>query len=197
MKNQSKYIVIYISDVNLITMKYYINTDKAEKMIAPPLHNPSPIFQCIAKVTSIRKIEKKGDMFSDLYVADLDVYQGEDVVEDEEGNREVVKFDESKISLIVNKVALKQFFSDNMIGKDIVIVGLGKKGAYHRYYTATLDEAINQGVVTPVEDEPKQVTHTPETTPKSPTQTTQTTFTPSSISEDLLRKVEEIKKKLR
>lgn len=118
------------------------------------------VVECLG---NIRHIEKKGEMRQDLDVIDCKVTAVETrevEVESVDGilkRREVRQYNNEAYSLVLTKTVLLNRFKklqeeQDLTGKRIVIVGLGKQDKnYYDYYIAMEEKARQDGVLPAVE----------------------------------------------
>lgn len=144
-------------------MKHYIiDMKRAEEFLSSNLHNPTENFKAIAIITSdIRTIAKREGMYSDLYVVDLNILDGNDTVEVITNNpdgtttikTEPVEFENTKLSLIINKTALLQGFNNlkekygSIKDRKVLIVAFNKRGNFIPFLVMDYNEAMSAGLI--------------------------------------------------
>jgi len=152
------------SNSNITLGPYRINKDKAvARSTVFNFLNPAEDFLGIVEcLGNIRHIEKRGEMKQDLDVIDCKIITGVETreVEEETPNgtwirNETIQYNNENVSLVLSKTVLLSKFKElqkeltDLIGKRIVIVGLGKVADknYFDYYIATEEKAIEDGVL--------------------------------------------------
>ena len=155
---------------NYITIgPYRINKERAMmKSNILDFLNPAEDFIGIVEcLSNIRHIEKRGEMKQDLDVIDVRIIAGSETrtVEEETPDNSIIirkeqkQYHDESYSLALTKTVLlskfKQLQSElqDLTGKKIVIVGLGKveDKNYYDYYIATEEKAKEDGVLQIVE----------------------------------------------
>ncbi|MEM1971380.1 MAG: hypothetical protein QXM92_02840 [Candidatus Anstonellales archaeon] len=153
------------SNNNIVVLgPYRINKDKAiTRSTVFDFLNPAEDFLGIVEcLSNIRHIEKRGEMKQDLDVIDCRIITGVETREVEEETPEgtwirnkTIQYNNENVSLVLSKTVLLSKFKElqkeltDLIGKRIVIVGLGKVADknYFDYYIATEEKAIEDGVL--------------------------------------------------
>lgn len=170
MSTQSKTLKNNSSSSNYITIgPYRINKERAmQKSNILDFLNPAEDFIGIVEcLSNIRHIEKRGEMKQDLDVIDVRIITAVETrtVEEEtlDGSiivrKEQKQYHDESYSLALTKTVLLSKFKQlqnelqDLTGKKIVIVGLGKAEDknYYDYYIATEEKAKEDGVLQIVE----------------------------------------------
>jgi hypothetical protein len=155
--------------ISLKTIKVDVDKALTARAVGYDFLNPSEDFIGIVEcISDIRHIAKRGEMKQDLDVVDIKVIEGIETREREESldmNRKVtvteqVHYENQYFSLVLTKAVLLSKFKalqeqyKTLVGKKIVIIGLGKAEGknYIDYYVDTYENAVKEGVIVVVEE---------------------------------------------
>jgi hypothetical protein len=150
--------------ISLKTIKVDVDKALTARTVGYDFLNPSEDFIGIVEcISDIRHIAKRGEMKQDLDVVDIKVIEAVETREREESldaNRKVtvteqVHYENQYFSLVLTKAVLLSKFKalqeqyKTLVGKKVVIVGLGKAEGknYIDYYVDTYENAVKEGIV--------------------------------------------------
>ena len=150
--------------ISLKTIKVDVDKALTARTVGYDFLNPSEDFIGIVEcISDIRHIAKRGEMKQDLDVVDIKVIEAVETREREESldaNRKVtvteqVHYENQYFSLVLTKAVLLSKFKalqeqyKTLVGKKVVIVGLGKAEGknYIDYYVDTYENAVKEGVI--------------------------------------------------
>jgi hypothetical protein len=150
--------------ISLKTIKVDVDKALTARTVGYDFLNPSEDFIGIVEcISDIRHIAKRGEMKQDLDVVDIKVIEAVETREREEEidmNRKVtvteqVHYENQYFSLVLTKAVLLSKFKalqeqyKTLVGKKVVIVGLGKAEGknYIDYYVDTYENAVKEGIV--------------------------------------------------
>jgi hypothetical protein len=150
--------------ISLKTIKVDVDKALTARTIGYDFLNPSEDFVGIVEcISDIRHIAKRGEMKQDLDVVDIKVIEAVETREREESldmNRKVTvteqaHYENQYFSLVLTKAVLLSKFKalqeqyKTLVGKKVVIVGLGKAEGknYIDYYVDTYENAVKEGIV--------------------------------------------------
>jgi hypothetical protein len=156
------------SNVVLKTVKVNLEKASTARAVGYDFLNPSEDFVGIVEcISDIRHIAKRGEMKQDLDVVDvliIDAIETREKEEEIDMNRTVtvaeqVHYENQHYSLVLTKAVLLSKFKSlqeqykTLVGKKVVIVGLGKAEGknYIDYYVDTYENAVKDGVITPIQ----------------------------------------------
>jgi hypothetical protein len=154
--------------ISLKTIKVDVDKALTARTVGYDFLNPSEDFVGIVEcISDIRHIAKRGEMKQDLDVVDIKVIEAVETREREEEidmNRKVtvteqVHYENQYFSLVLTKAVLLSKFKalqeqyKTLVGKKVVIVGLGKAEGknYIDYYVDTYENAVKEGVIVATE----------------------------------------------
>jgi hypothetical protein len=154
--------------ISLKTIKVDVDKALTARTVGYDFLNPSEDFIGVIEcISDIRHIAKRGEMKQDLDVVDVKIIEGIETREREESldmNRKVtvteqVHYENQYFSLVLTKAVLLSKFKalqeqyKTLVGKKVVIVGLGKAEGknYIDYYVDTYENAVKEGVIVVVE----------------------------------------------
>jgi hypothetical protein len=154
--------------ISLKTIKIDLDKALTARAVGYDFLNPSEDFIGIVEcISDIRHIAKRGEMKQDLDVVDIKVIEAVETREREESldaNRtitvtEQVHYENQYFSLVLTKAVLLSKFKalqeqyKTLVGKKVVIVGLGKAEGknYIDYYVDTYENAVRDGVIVEVQ----------------------------------------------
>jgi hypothetical protein len=150
--------------ISLKTIKVDVDKALTARAVGYDFLNPSEDFIGVIEcISDIRHIAKRGEMKQDLDVVDIKVIEAVETREREESldmNRKVtvteqVHYENQYFSLVLTKAVLLSKFKTlqeqykTLVGKKVVIVGLGKAEGknYIDYYVDTYENAVKEGVI--------------------------------------------------
>jgi hypothetical protein len=150
--------------ISLKTIKVDVDKALTARTVGYDFLNPSEDFIGVIEcISDIRHIAKRGEMKQDLDVVDIKVIEAVETREREESldaNRKVtvteqVHYENQYFSLVLTKAVLLSKFKalqeqyKTLVGKKVVIVGLGKAEGknYIDYYVDTYENAVKEGIV--------------------------------------------------
>jgi hypothetical protein len=154
--------------ISLKTIKVDVDKASTARTVGYDFLNPSEDFVGIVEcISDIRHIAKRGEMKQDLDVIDVKIIEAVETREREESldaNRKVtvteqVHYENQYFSLVLTKAVLLSKFKalqeqyKTLVGKKVVIVGLGKAEGknYIDYYVDTYENAVRDGVIVEVQ----------------------------------------------
>ena len=150
--------------ISLKTIKVDVDKALTARAVGYDFLNPAEDFIGIVEcISDIRRITKRGEMKQDLDVVDIKVIEAVETREREESldaKRKVtvteqVHYENQYFSLVLTKAVLLSKFKalqeqyKTLVGKKVVIVGLGKAEGknYIDYYVDTYENAVKEGVI--------------------------------------------------
>jgi hypothetical protein len=150
--------------ISLKTIKVDVDKASTARTVGYDFLNPAEDFTGVIEcISDIRRITKRGEMKQDLDVIDVKIIEAVETREREESldaNRKVtvteqMNYENQYFSLVLTKAVLLSKFKalqeqyKTLVGKKVVIVGLGKAEGknYIDYYVDTYENAVKEGIV--------------------------------------------------